>query len=136
MKNLYLFPVIILLLGFSCEKNETQPNKNGCIEGKLIQQWCAGDNLGVVKILSDVNLGEEWSKSLKKYENVVLALLDSVLLKYGKDWNRVIGSKDSIFYFTYDLKTQEPFSMCEYCCPPNKTVLVTSFSSNPCSTDK
>lgn len=61
--------------------------------------------------------------------------LHRVLLKEGKDWESV-GSEDSIFYFTYDLKTEEPFIMCELCCPPNKTILITSVWSNPCLTDK
>ncbi len=137
MQNLIknIFPAIILLLSFGCEKNENQPNENSCIQGKLIQQWCPDSfNLGVVKILSDVNIGTEWSKSLTVYDNVVLAQLDSTLLKNGKTWEGVIGFADSTFYFTYTLKTQEPFNICEVCCPPSKTVLIVSFSSAPCPT--
>ncbi|MEK6782886.1 MAG: hypothetical protein AABY93_14400 [Bacteroidota bacterium] len=148
----YLFPVIIVLFGFSCENNEAQPTEtenptanptkneteNECIDGgggirgKLITLWCTPDpdpDLAVVEILSDINLGVEWInyyygvKSPKKIENAVLAILDSAALKNG-NWNEVMAYKDSIFYFTYDLNSQHVYFLCEICCPPSKDFAV------------
>ena len=133
MKNLtiYLFPAIIGLFAFSCDKSENLSNGK-CAQAKLIQHWCPDPtNLGVIKILSDVNMGIEWTSGQKIYQNVVLAQLDSTLLKNGKDWSVIIESSDSTFYFTYELE-KHPFLVCKICCPPSKAIIISSFSSSPC----
>lgn len=136
MKNLirYIFPAIIFLLGFSCDKNETVKTDDKCgeITAKFIRNWCAFDYAAVIDILSDKSMGEDWNGILgKTYHHAVLALLDSTLIiKANEDWRRVMGSSDSVFYFNYVL---EQFETCKMCCPPAQTIIITSLASRPCT---
>ena len=107
MKNLikYIFPTIIFLLGFSCNKSEPVKAVDKCGVGtaKLIRIWCSS-NSGVIDILSDKSIGEDWFGILgKTYHHAVLALLDSTLSKANNDWSKVMNPSDSVFYFNYEL---------------------------------
>jgi hypothetical protein len=124
-----------MLLGFSCENENFDHTK--CAQVKLIQQWCSDPSqLAVIEILSDLNIGEEWTKGLTTYENVVLAQLDSSLIKNGVDWSSVANSAESIFYLEYTTSIRDPLNMCYVCCPPNKVISITSVSSTPCPIKK
>jgi hypothetical protein len=130
VKNLvkYIFPAIICLLGFSCDKNEPVKTDDKCGENtaKLVWNFCNG---AALEILSDKSIGEEWTRGGKTYHHAVVAVLDSTLSKANEDWSGVIGSSDSVFYFNYVL---EQFLICKVCCPPTQTIVITSFASSPC----
>jgi hypothetical protein len=128
----YIFPAIIFLVGFSCDKNEPVKTDDKCGENtaKFIRNWCALDDLAVIEILSNKSLGEDWNGILgKTYHHAVLAVLDSTLSKANDDWSKVMNPSDSVFYFNY---VSEQFETCKMCCPPTQTIIITSFASRPC----
>ena len=132
MKNpiKYIFPAIIFLLAFSCDKNETVKIDDKCGDNtaKFIKNWCV-DGIAVIEILSNKSIGEAWTWYGKTYDHAVLAKLDSTLSKANEDWRRVIGSSDSVFYFNYVL---EQIVTCKVCCAPTQEISITSFASRPC----
>lgn len=130
--TVYLLPTILVLFAFSCDNNENLNNEK-CAQAKLIQQWCPDpSNLAVINIISNISIGEDWTKDGKMYQNALLAQFDNSLLNSNKNLSELIGSSDSTFYFTYTTQTQDPLNMCYICCPPSKTILITSLSSTPC----
>ena len=138
MKNpiKYIFPAVIFLLAFSCEKNEPikkTDDKCGESTAKLVRIWCSS-NSAVIEILSDKSIGEDWFGILgKTHHHAVLALLDSTLSKANEDWSKAMNQSDSVFYFNYVLKQIE--YPCKVCCPPITNILITSFAPHPCSTN-
>lgn len=131
MKNSakYVFPAIIFLFAFSCDKNEPlkrTDDKCGEFTGKLVWNFCNG---AAIEILSNKSIGEEWTRSGKTYRHAVVAALDSTLTKANEDWSKVIASSDSIFYFD---AVSRNFLICKVCCPPSQTIVITSFASRPC----
>jgi len=138
MKNLikYMFPAILLLLGFSCDKSEPRKTDDKCGDNtaKFIKKWCP-DDIVVVEILFNESMGEDWTSSYgKTYHHAVLAKLESTLLGANGDWSRVIGSSDSVFYFNYVLEQGDYGLACKVCCPPTKNILITSLASRQCPT--
>lgn len=132
-----LILAILSLTGFGCEKSENI-NSNPCAQGKLIQQWCPDpSDLAIVQIHSNTNVGENWTKNGKTYQNVVLAQINKKLLD-SSDWDVIIESSDSTFYFNYSTVESQDVSMCYICCPPATTILINSISLSPCpiTTDK
>ncbi len=138
MKNIikYIFLVVIFMLGFSCDNNETvkteitTDDKCGDNSAKFIKNWCV-DDLVVIEILTDKSMGEDWTSSDgKTYHHTVLAVIDSTLSKPNEIWNRVKGSSDSVFYFNF---VSKQFDVgCKLCCPPTKTISITFVASRPC----
>lgn len=121
--EIYLAFFLIFSTAFKCEKEEPLPTS--ALKGKFLQNWCASEYLVVVQIISEEKIGDDWNKisTKEKYKNVVLAQLDSTLLN---KWNStLIESIDSTFYFSYYSK---PISICYKCCPPDKTIIITSIS--------
>ena len=121
----FLLLVVFLALSFSCDNPEV-PN-DGCLQGKLLTVWCIEDNHGVVQILSDYNIGEEWPFFNPKYNNTVFVQLE------GLKWDSVIASADSVFNFTYRFGSEKPQTSCRICCAPEKGIYITSILSNPCT---
>jgi hypothetical protein len=121
---------MLSLIGLGCEK-DNDLGAGPCAKGKLIQQWCsAATDLGVVQILSESSIGEEWTKNGKTYQNVLLAQIDEKLLK---DFNELSTSSDSTFYFSYTIKENQDVLMCYVCCAPSKTIFINAISQFPCT---
>ena len=137
MKNLikHIFPAIIFLLAFSCDKNETVKPDDKCGDNtaKFIRNWRASPG-AVIDILSDTSMGEDWFGGIpgKTYHHAVLALLDSTLSKANEDWSKAMNPSDSVFYFNYVLANINAGLLCKMCCPPKQIIIITSFASRPC----
>lgn len=140
MKNLtkYIILAVIIILGFSCDKNESVvliDGKCGNTKAKFIRNWCASDNGGLVEILSNNNIGEDWVDGTgKTYHHAVnAAILDSTLLKNNVTILKVMNQSDSIFYLNYYIGE---FMDCKMCCPPTQKILITSLASKACMASK
>lgn len=129
----YIFPAVMLLFAFSCEKSEPikeAESKCGEVTGKFVWNWCT--ELGAIEVISNNDLGSDWAWGTKRYRNVVLAKLDSTLVKSNENWSRVIGSSDSIIYFNYRPTEFDYGLVCKVLGGPTNTISITSFGSFSC----
>ncbi len=120
-----------LAFGLGCEKKEVLVNNDPCTKGKLIYRWCQPDTeLAVIKVL-DSNIGGEFTTNGKTYQNAVLAHIELTLRKQGANWDKILASSDSVFYFRYQVKYPD-FGYCEVGTPPKNQIRITSFISSGC----
>ncbi len=128
--------VVIIFLGFSCDKNESVvkvDGRCGSTKAKFIRNWCASDYGAVIDILSNDSLGEDWSEIPgKTYHHAVLVGINSTLSKDDGFIGKVMNPSDSIFYFDYQLME---LNACKMCCAPRQEMLITLLASHPCSTN-
>ncbi len=115
--------ILIGIIAFSCKDTDIS-----CLKGKFLDGYCEGV---AIQILDDSKVGVDWSHPLwssLKYENVVIASIDSVLNIDINELSDLLG-QDSVLYFSF---REGGYPQIQYnLCYPAPFITITEISNDP-----